>query len=466
MISWTAHGLLVHHFAEQRDIVANSLSRLQAAWPRFTTVPYEVGLLPAVLSSRGNTSLGEFAEAYVRIVEQVIDLYRAHEEIRYLLPYGALEHELVMLEPGYRPFCQIARMDGFIDPRTGTPRLIELNADSPGGVFYTSRFNRSMRSLLADSGMGGVEWEENDIDRETAFLTTVLGAYRQWSGGDAVPAIAVLVAREAPSAEAEDLVAFLCAAGLEATVVDPRDIEVHGGVATANSRRVDVCWSKIDTLGWRMLDQWKPGLAVFWKGLIERRVLCHLNSFAARIVAEDQRIPALLHRPEIRQCLHPADLAVVSRFLPVTHSLAETGDIEIAGRAGPTGEIAVDLQSSLVIKEAHNCRGYGVTVGRETSGEDWRAALARVTKLGGIIQEAQETVLHPFIAATDLDVAGAAAFRQLRLGCDAFVLAGKYAGPAGKVGSAGRLNVHQGGGRVAVMSAACPHKERTSHDGH
>lgn len=250
----------------------------------------------------------------------------------------------------------------------------------------------------------------------------------------APPVVGFVCARESiVRSDHELLRQGFAAAGLDARVVDPRELtRRNGGLFAADGARLDVCVR--DTIDELVLEPWSEGgrhlLAAWRAGEVEV-----LNPFAS-VVGDDKALVAALS--EGVEEFTPAQREVLERVVPWTRVLTPALADEVRAR-----------REEFVLKPCDGYGGFGVVVGPAASAGAWDAAVAAA--LGGPRPfVVQRHVPLPRDAMPDL---GATPPGEVELNAvgSLWCLNGRLAGAFHRLSPDAVVNVHQGGGFVPAV---------------
>jgi hypothetical protein len=295
----------------------------------------------------------------------------------------------------------LARADAYHD---GTSfRLLELNVGSELGGMDAAQLNRAYLQVPAFAdfarrhGLGYVD---------TAGL--VAGALR--AAGTRVtgrpdPSVALI---ESPGGLAEHEHVFLALQeamaghGLDLMLGEITDLTEQDGRTLLGGRPVDV------VLRFFVGDELVDNPAA--RAAFDRLVAAHRDGRTALFtplhvgVFASKANLALLHDPFVREVLDPSEHELVDRIVPWTRTLGPGPGTGPAGRADP-GEQAGLLarcraeQQDLVIKPGIAYGGVGTLIGRDTSAQVWREALASGADGTLVVQELVRPVAETVIDA-------------------------------------------------------------------
>ncbi len=341
----------------------------------------------------------------------------------------------------------MARIDGYLRAEDGSLRILENNADAPAGTLFSPRLNAFVDELSGTRLAGaGVRLRPFPLDDGIAILSLFLDVYRRWSGRAEQPRIAILQATGKSNVESREMAAAFSAAGVAAEVCDPGEVTIEGGEVHGPGGRIDLVWNKINTVAWRHYAAAHPEVVRRWADIVARRLCLHLNSFAARFVVESKRSLALLHEEHFTDLFSADEHAFVAGILPWATKLEAGKRVRFDGVSSDLRALLLDKRHRFVLKEPYDIRGDGVTVGRSCDQPAWAERVERGFAEGNIAQEYVAPLKLPIVDPRTGAVA------PMNVSFDSFVFDGRCVGLGSKASFNDRVNLFQGGQKLAVRS--------------
>ncbi|ORT58567.1 circularly permuted type 2 ATP-grasp protein [Streptomyces sp. CB03238] len=415
--------------------LASLVAEARGAAPVFQNKDHPLSPLPLVVDGASAARTARTLEAYVRLLEKAVRIYRQDPEVRRWYGLGHAADALIdgEAEAGRDSRILVCRLDGYLQQGSEKLRVLENNADAPAGTLFTPRVHSVVAAILERAGVE-LPPHADDVAPDGAALLDVLTAALSDAGRlPGTPCVAVLQPRGKENRESREMAALFRTLDVDALIVDPHELTASGGHAWAGRRRVDVCWNKINTVSWDRMVSDDPELLKRWLGLLRETDLVHVNSFAARYVAESKLTLALLQEEEFAHHFDDDDRNLTTGLLPWTRRLrTDTRRV-------------LDEQHRYVIKEPYDIRGDGVTVGRAVSHSAWSEVVARAGRQPAIVQEYVAPSAYPTVR-TD----GVPRVVAMPFSLDAYVLRGRTAFFGSKASLRERVNVFQGGQKLAV----------------
>jgi hypothetical protein len=446
MIDWTIAGALVAGIHRRRHAIGLEAKQLARTLPRFQNIDYPLSPIPVAVAATRLDDHRRVTEQYVDLLERVIQLYRTHADVRAYFGLRPDEDLLVRTGTMPKPVIRIARLDGYLAQADGGIRILENNTDCPAGILFTGRLNRLIDHLTRDAvTAAGAELVEMPLDRVDCARRELLETYRQWGGEQADPAIAILQIRGQANVESLEMAEEFSTMGTPTFVADPREVKVSAHGVEVGGRRVELVWNKVNTVYWNRLAAEMPSLLGRWADAINSRRICHVNPFAARYVTESKLCAAFLQEAEFAKYFEPADRLFLGRVLPWSRKLEAGKTVEYGGNTWEISELLLARQSDFVLKEPYDIRGDGVTVGRSVDRGRWVELVKRAAREGHTAQEFIPGRAYPVLSgAPEPDVVA------MTTSLDSFMFGGRLAGLGSKGGPGYKVNVFQGGSKLAV----------------
>jgi hypothetical protein len=288
---------------------------------------------------------------------------------------------------------------------------------------------------------------EMPLDKTDAARQELLAAYRQWGGDKAEPTVAILQMTGRSNLESLEMATEFSARGTPTFVADPRAVEIHSDGIRIEGRPADLIWNKVNTVYWNQLAAESPDLLSRWAAAIGSGKVCHCNPFAARYVTESKLCAAFLQEPEFASAFAPEDRSFLAQVLPWSRKLAPGKRVDYQGESWDLARLVLSRPADFVIKQPYDIRGDGVTIGRSTNSQQWEDVVAQGVRHGYVAQEFIPGRAYPVLTGTrETQVI------PMTTSFDSFMFGGKLVGHGSKGGLGTKVNVFQGGQKLAVRS--------------
>lgn len=444
MLRQTVNKELLSAIREDPALGVSEIAGFLERQPAFQNTRYPFALNPLLISASAVEGVRARVEAYVRLLEKAVLLYREEREVRDFFKLGDTAERLIDAEGLPPRAIWICRLDGYLTAEEQSLRILENNADSPAGTLFTPRLNRSTRALLA-SHLRDVR-PVLPMDEGDPFPEALLTAYRESGGEEERPFVAILQPRGRGNRESEEVAASFQAQGISAAVVDPRDAVPGDGGLAVSGRRLSLIWNKINTVYWNGLVAEAPHVVERWAEALRSRAVVHVNSFGARYVAEAKTSLALLHEPRFQDRFTPEERALIGGLVPWTRRLERGVEVEFEGERQELVPLLLKRQADFVVKQQYDIRGDGVTIGRGTPPDQWRKIVEESCGTGSVAQR--------YIRPATYEVALAREGRPveaMKVSLDSFLFGGRLVGFGAKASVNDRVNLFQGGSKLSVI---------------
>lgn len=454
MINWAIAGSLLASISRKQSALETDAERLCRELPRFQNIDYPLTLLPMAVAASHLDSHRNVVKHYVDCLERVISLYHSFADVRAYFRLSPEEENLVLADTSLKPVIRIARLDGYINQADGKLRILENNSDCPAGILFTERINlltdKLLERVIAESGIALIKMP---LDERDSARQEMLAAYRQQGGDKKNPTIAILQIKGRSNRESVEMAEEFCARGTHSFVADPREVSVSANGVRLEGREIDLIWNKVNTVYWNNLVAETPGLLGRWAEAISSRTVCHVNPFASRYVTESKLCAAFVQEPEFAHYFEPQDCEFLKEVLPWSRKLEKGKEVEYDGKRWDMSELLRERQFDFVLKQPYDIRGDGVTIGRSVTRNEWEGALEYAVSQGSTAQEFINGQSYPVMTG-----ARESQVTPMTASFDSFMFGGRLCGLGAKASLRHKVNLFQGGRKLAVRAYAWKEK--------
>ncbi|MFJ6380998.1 hypothetical protein ACIQI7_13500 [Kitasatospora sp. NPDC092039] len=377
--------------------------------------------VPLRLRPGVRAELTALVAAYHRLIETIVAAYGRDRRLR----------EVLTLPEPLRGEAAAARDDrvhllrlDLLPQSDGTVRILETNANCPGGLHVSGQGRAAWRPLLSRHGIdlpAPLPSEAGDwLGRW--FLDTA-----ERHTGRRPHTVAVLCPEGANRTEVPEYGEALTALGARVLHADPRELDTGpDGGAVLRGEEVRYAYAKI---GMQDLARLSGEVGPYLRAVREGALFVQ-NGVRGRLVGDNKLCLAVLSDPAFADLFGPADHRRVRPAVPWSRNLARCDDATVRA-------VARDRER-YVLKRPLDTRGRGVVIGRESDDAAWREAVDRAGAEGWLVQE--------YLPSPRLRTApdGPALRHDLALGA----VDGRLAAAFVRTGDGERLNVARSG---------CPH---------
>lgn len=435
MIDWVRQGRALALVAADPRRAQDIARKVAAASPAHANKDFAVPPLPLFVDQARVPGHAADVEAYARLLGRLLALFGEDHQVQAYFRLRPAELALCLAPARLSGRVWIARLDGYLAEDTLDPVVLENNADAPAGTLFTPRVN-----ALVDTAYGELDpaHRPGGFADDRAFVHALLAAAAEGGLDRDEVVLAVLQPRGAPNRESEELITRCHGLGVEAFLADPREVRVAGERVTFAGRPATLAWNKVNTAGWRRMAAEAPDLESTWRAALGARFV-HVNPFAARFVAESKLALACVQA--FAGKFSAEERALAARLLPWSAKLAP--DMTHPKVEADVLAHLADHRGRYVIKEHYDIRGDGVTIGHAVSGTHWRQRLAHGVREGWVVQR------HVPPARVPVPDPGGRVL-PMAVSLDSFLFAGRFHGFGAKASQQAKVNVFQGGVKVAV----------------
>ncbi|HYW14408.1 MAG TPA: hypothetical protein VE871_20750 [Longimicrobium sp.] len=330
--------------------------------------------------------------AFTRIHERAVvdDAFRAQFR---LLDW---EETLVHDDPGFSSPSPTSRLDAFFNSDEQTLLFTEYNAETPAGAAYMDVLSEAFLALPV-TGEFLRSHVLHPFPSRHGVLHALLGAWREFSGGTALPRIGILDWSDVPTqSEFQFFRDYFRAHGIQAEIHDPRECEYREGKLVAPGGFViDLIYKRvlIDELVLRM------GMESPVVRAVRDRAVCMVNPFRCKIVYKKASLAVL--GDERNADLFDADeMAAIQAHVPWTR-VVEERRTEKDGAPIDLLPWAAQNRQRLVLKPNDDYGGRGIVLGWLVSDDEWQATLRTALEAPYVVQERIVLPTEPFPSWVD-----------------------------------------------------------------
>lgn len=443
MIDWTTATDVLAALHRRSDSLTPVIEKAVGRSRPFRNIGYPLSPLPLYAAGTRVAARVPAIERYVVLLNRIVARYRDTPELRRWYGLGPAAEALIDADRQAPDEVAICRLDGYLAQGTERLTLLENNADAPAGPLFSVRLNRILDDLLYSANVIRPPQTELTLSGETAVLDVLLDHLRRRGLATGSPRVAVLQPAGRSNVESMEMVTAFREHGVDAVLADPRELRLVGRQVWFGVHRVDACWNKVNTVGWRGLVESDAELLGRWCAALRDADFVHLNPFGVRYVAESKLTLALPREPRFADLFTAQERALVDELLPWARRLGERA-------VADDGEtpLAVDLLDNpnrYVLKEPYDIRGDGVTVGHAVGRRDWERAVRRALDQRLVAQRYVPPTGYPVLRPDQEP-----SVVTMPVSFDTFVFDGRVRGFGAKASLNARVNVFQGGQKLAV----------------
>lgn len=375
--------------------------------------------------------LGAFARAHRACME--------NPALRAQLDLEPYEEELFNLNIGSVVPWSTSRLDSFFDPATRRLRFVEYNGETPAGMGYADRLSEAFLDLDVMRRFGE-RYVVRSFTTMRSLLATLLDIFKQW-GGRGSPQIGIIDWSDVPTLNEHEMIReYLAERHVRAVLADPRTLEYRDGRLWAGDFRIDLIYKRV--LCSELIQRMGMENPIVYA--LRDRTVCMTNAFSAKLMAKKASF-ALLSDERNAWLFTEAERAAIEAHIPWTRRV-EARKTTFHGEVIDLIPFIAENRHRLVLKPNDEYGGKGVTIGWETTDEDWDATLRSALANPFVVQERVDAHYEPFPTVVD----GRLTFGERLVDVDPYIYHGRTVGGClTRLSSMTLLNVTAGGGSLA-----------------
>ena len=444
---------LLPALGNSRRFTEQFFERLRAAKLTFGDRVHCPFLRPFFLSPEDEQRVRIVAETIAALGERVVAAALEDRSLFAQFHLRPEEERLARLHAGYGLASTASRLDAFLLP--DSLKFAEYNGESPAGAGYSETLAEVFRGLPMMAEFSK-HYDVHSYPLSAKLLDALVMSYIDWGGTSKRPQIAIVDWREVPTwSEFEILKERFEKIGVPAVLADPRDLIFDGKILTAHGVKIDLVYRRVLINDIVARSKECEALVKAYAA----NAVCVANTFRCKIphvkaffaVLTDERNGALFSHQERE---------LIRRHIPWTRVVEDTGTAHYGDHIELLDFVRKN-RSNLVLKPSDEYGGSGITLGWETSEQDWDQAIERAISGGkpGSTKSGEQTgawivqeripirrEVFPYItAAKTVD------FRDMLVDFAPYLFRGKLAGFLTRLSVTGLANVTSGGGQVPAF---------------
>ncbi len=442
------HELLRPVLQDSPDFAEDFAARLRAEKLIFGDRVHCPFLRPFFLSPEDETRVRVVAETIADLGERVVAAALADADLFAQLHLRPEEERLARLPAGYGRASTASRLDAFLLPES--LKFAEYNGESPAGAGYAETLAEIFREMPLMEKFAK-RYEVHSYPLSAKLLDALILSYLDWGGTSKRPQMAIVDWGEVPTwSEFEILQARFENMGVPVLLADPRELVFDGKTLAAHGKKIDLVYRRVlinDIVA-------RPAECEALVKAYAANAACVANTFRCKI-PHVKAFFAVLTEDANAALFSQDETALIRRHVPWTRVVA---DVKTMHYGDPVELLAFirKERENLVLKPSDEYGGTGVTLGWETSEQDWDATIAKAVaaaNAGGdagcwIVQERIpiRREVFPYIAKT-----GGVEFKDMLVDFAPYLFRGKLCGFLTRLSATGLANVTSGGGQVPAF---------------
>ncbi len=303
------------------------------------------------------------------------------------------EETLISRTPRHTAVTPLARIDAFIDPADGVPRLTEFNGETPAGTGYCDFLSDLFLALPAMRRFSA-HWVVRPLPGLPHLLGTLLDTWSTASGRRSMPTIAIVDWDDVPTTSEFRLVEhYAHAMGIPFRITTPEALTFDSGMLRDDDGTIiDLVYKRVllhELVHEHGVDH--PLLLAVAAGAVVMVNGVHgkpLHKKASLAVLTDER-----HAERFSA----VEQAAIRTHVPWTRVVEERHTLLDGARIDLLPWIA-DHRDQLVLKPNDDYGGAGIVLGWEVEDSAWTRAVARAVEEPYVVQRRIALPSEPFAA--------------------------------------------------------------------
>lgn len=300
------------------------------------------------------------------------------------------EEELLAINPGYPDPSPTSRFDSFFASESEL-FFTEFNTETPAGAGYSDALAELFYGLPAFQEFQR-KFRAWPIPAKAGVLHALTDSFARWRGNTSEPPrIAILDWREVPTfSEFVLFYDYFKQMGIEARIVDPRDVEYRDGKLTAGDYPITLIYKRV--LISELIE--RGGLEHPVVRAVRDGAVCMVNSFRCKILFKKASL-AVLSDERNASMFPPEQQAAIAKHIPWTRVVQERKTV-IDGEEIDLLPWASRNREQLVLKPNDDYGGKGIVLGWTVDQTAWDAAIQAALASPHVVQRRVTVPYEPF----------------------------------------------------------------------
>ncbi len=378
------HSLFDDKVACENDAALNAGLKREGLF--FGTRPICIVLRPRLLSAEQYEQLQSVCHSVAIAARQAVAFMLHDRATRHLMAFTPGEDALLNLAAGYAEPSASSRLDSFFDNQTGSLQFVEYNAESPAGMAYEDELSDVFLSLPVMQEFGR-KYRVTKIAAAPPMVQTLLEKFHEW-GRSTHPRAAIVDWKDLPTrAEFVLFKKYLEAQGVPTLICSPDDLTYRDRTLYADGQPVNLVYKRVLTSEFLQRYGQVQALDHPLGRAYRDGTICLVNSFQAKPLHK-KMIFGLLSDPTIMDAagIDRETQTLLARHIPWTRRVQDVRTT-YASQEIDLLKFARDYRDRLLLKPNDEYGGKGITIGWESSAEEWADALRAALESPFVVQE-------------------------------------------------------------------------------
>jgi hypothetical protein len=398
-----------------------------------------VSLRPHLLDAAQYARLVRVSETLAGAFEKMSAAFVAEPSLMSRVGMSEPEIKLALIEPGYSYPAVTTRLDAFVSG--DEVKFVEYNAENPSSLVDQAGLNEVAFEVAAMRSLAE-RYRLRQFDPAAALLSSLVETFREWSGHQRLPNVAIVDWDALPTRHEFILLrSYFASRGVPAIVCSPDELEYERGTLRREGFPIDLVYKRViihELLTRR--DDSHPLLRAYSEGRV-----CLVNSFRCKPLHKKAAFE-LLTDEESARWLSRAEREVVESCVPWTRRVEERRTLHDGERVDLIEHVR-RRRASFVLKPNDDYGGRGLVLGARASESEWDDAIAAALVGDYVVQEALE--LHTEIFPVFDDAAWR--FQPMYVDTNPFLFRGRVEGAMVRLSNSPVVNVTSGGGEAGLF---------------
>lgn len=433
------HSLLDDAAARENDAALSAA--LQRGGLFFGTRPICVVLRPRLLTASQYVTLQQVCSMVGVAARQVVKYMMSDAATRALMAFTSGEDALLDMDPGYDEASASSRLDSFFDNENGSLQFVEYNAESPAGMAYEDALSEVFMNLPVMQAFTQ-KYAVTKMDSSPMMMTTLLEKFREWGKASELR-VAIVDWKGLPTqAEFVMFAKLFEANGIPTVICSPDDLTYRDKTLYADGKPINVVYKRVLTSEFLNRYGQMEALDHPFAHAYRDGAICLVNSFKAKPLHK-KMIFGLLSDPTIMRAagIDAATQSELAKHIPWTRRVLSSRTT-YQGQEVDLLKFIRDYQDRLLLKPNDEYGGKGITIGWETSPDEWDQAIEAALESPFVVQERVHIAYEDYPSYVD----GKLHIGRRLVDTDPYLFNTQVQGALTRLSTVTLLNVTAGGG--------------------
>ena len=319
----------------------------------------------------------------------------AHTDPQFRRQFRLADWELTLLEssPRLGALAPLSRLDAFVDPADGIPRITEYNAETPAGTAYCDALSDLFLAMPAMRPFAE-RWTVRPLPARHHLFNVLLETWHQFRGVRTAPAIAIVDWHDVPTVSEFRLSRdYFQSMGCECIITTPDALSYESGaLRDASGMVIDLIYKRV--LIHELVEE--CGLDHPMIRAVIDGAVCLVNPFSCKPLHKKASL-AVLSDERNHHAFSGGQLAAIARHIPWTRVVEERRTLVDRTEVDLVPWIAAN-RDGLVLKPNDDYGGAGIVLGWEVDNAAWELAVTRALTEPYVVQRRIALPTEPFAA--------------------------------------------------------------------